>query len=147
MSARKCLAPYTQFQLVIRLHHVRRLVSDWPERYAMPAPGQSHPRELVATLQGIAAIARQVGLSGFASVCLQVCARVSPLVDRQEELPIAVRWLLREWSARSEMYIRHPDRMESAAAVVGEFDDSRWGQKVEQGERARLLQELLEPFA
>jgi hypothetical protein len=146
VSIRKQLAPYTQFQIAIRLHQVRKLVSDWPARNAGPGSEENRPQEVVATIQGIATIARQEGLSGFSAVCLQLCERIAPLVE-QGQLPIAVRWLLQDWSAHSEVYIRHPGRMDLASAMVDEFNDVRWGQKAGLDERAQLLRELLEPFA
>ena len=122
----KTLLPGAQFQVIIRLQLVRRLVYEWQDRNAYPCGEKNPAQELIAVIRGTAAAARAVGLAGFTSVCLRVCERVAPLIEGNN-IPLRVRVLLQDWSAHSEIYLRRPYRAEFSEAVVAQLNDWQIG--------------------
>lgn len=136
-----------QFQVVMRLQAIRRLVSEWRQDRDLYSIGNDNPtQELIWVIQGAAAAARSAGLVGFASVCWHVCERVT-LSPEPGAMPTRLRGLLLNWSAYSELYVRRPWHAQFAMAVVEQLNNRSWGAPLHELEQAELLSAMQGAFA
>ena len=136
-----------QFQVVIRLQAIRRLVSEWRQDRDLYSIGNDSPtQELIWVIQGTAAAARTAGLVGLASVCWHVCERVTR-VPEPGAMPSRLRGLLLNWSAYSELYVRRPWHAQFAMAVVEQLNNRSWGAPLHEIERAELLSAMQGAFS
>ena len=130
-----------QFQLVMRLQLVRRLVHDVVTIDYSAELLRRHMGAILIAIQGLTGAARTAGLSGFTSVCLLLCKRVEPSM-RGGYLP---NNLLTEWAAIAELYLRRPHHREFARALVAQLNDPQWHSPLDSAEQECLLRSLLGP--
>lgn len=133
----------SRFQMVIRLQLVRAQVHDCLRRGDSWEPKRAEITNILIGIQGVAAAAREAGLSGFTSVCLHVCERIEPF-QRNGSMPRSMLGLVAEWAANSELYLRRPQFAEFARALVLQLDDSLWGSRLDREEQRSLMRTMLE---
>lgn len=133
----------SRFQMVIRLQLVRAQVHEGLRRGSSWEPGRTEITELLTGIQGVAAAAREAGLSGFTSVCLHVCGRIEPF-QQTGSMPRATLGLIAEWAANSELYLRRPQHAEFAKALVLQLNDRLWGSRLDREEQNSLIRAMSE---
>jgi hypothetical protein len=140
-ASREIWGIQNNFQIVVRLQRVRRLVHDVVNSDCSWELRCHQMQEILIAIQGVGAAANSAGFDGFTSVCSHLCERIEPLM-RAGYLPIA---LVAEWAAVAELYLRRPHGQGFAQALVDLLNDPQWHRELNPAEHGRLLCALRDP--
>jgi hypothetical protein len=96
--------------------------------------------DVIITLGGMAVLAAETELCGFASICVRLAERLEPL-DRQLTMPPRTLVALAEWLLEADRYLRRPQSRVRTASLVVRLNDPAWNSPLEDSERIALITE------
>jgi len=111
---------------------------------SQPADGSrgSMSGYFLASTCEMAMFAAEGGLSGFASVCLQIAARIEPF-HRDKRLPDPALEALGRWLLEADRYLRRPTSRVRGASLISRLNDAAWARPLSNAEQQALAAEMM----